>query len=130
MPVVTPAMDSHNSDLNQAAHSARAEMLVHLPETIQASFQRYLATGDLAAADEVVLAIIKDHVPEKKAALIPAQLTDNSTLTGDLGIDSVSIADALYMLEDVFDVSIPNGELASLRTLGDLRKFLRRKLAA
>ena len=59
----------------------------------------------------------------------PAKLTDDSTLTGDLGIDSVSIADALYVLEDVFDVSIANRDLANLRTLGDLKKFLRSKLA-
>jgi acyl carrier protein len=125
----TPAMDSTNPDRDNTAHSARAELLVHLPEQIQASYQRYLETGDMEAADEVVLAIIKDHVPSKKVAQIPAKLTDDSTLTGDLGIDSVSIADALYVLEDVFDVSIANRDLANLRTLGDLKKFLRSKLA-
>lgn len=116
-------------DSDNTAHSARAELLVHLPAHIQASYQRYLKTGDMEAADEVVLAIIKDHVPSKKVAQIPTHLTDSSTLTGDFGIDSVSIADALYVLEDIFDVSIANRDLAKLRTLGDLKTFLRSKLA-
>jgi acyl carrier protein len=118
-----------NPDSDNTTHSARAELLVHLPAPIQASYQRYLQSGDMQAADEVVLAIIKDHVPSKKAALIPTTHTDSSTLTGDLGIDSVSIADALYVLEDVFDVSIADRDIANLRTVGDLKRFLRTKLA-
>ncbi|MCF7688424.1 MAG: hypothetical protein K9M98_04695 [Cephaloticoccus sp.] len=106
-----------------------AELLKHLPARIQDSYQRFALTGDIQAADEVVLAIIKDHVPTKKAALIPTVLTDSSTLIGDLGIDSVSIADALFVLEDVFDVSISNQDLVRLRTVGDLKIFLRSRLA-
>lgn len=84
----------------------------------------------MAAADEVVIAIVKDHVPAKKAHLVPAELSDSSTLMGDLGIDSVSIADAVFVLEDVFNVSIANNELVKLRTIGDLRAFIRAKLAS
>lgn len=105
------------------------ELLKNLPAEVRDCFRRYAQTGDFSAADEVVLAIIKDHVPAKKIDQIPAELTDSSTLMGDLGIDSVSIADAVFVLEDVFDVSIANNELARLRTIGDLRAFLRTKLA-
>ncbi|MFI5356822.1 MAG: acyl carrier protein [Opitutales bacterium] len=105
------------------------EYLKHLPAPIRESYQRFILTGDMAAADEVVLAIVKDHVPAKKVDQIPAELTDQSTLMGDLGIDSVSIADAVFVLEDVFDVSIANKELIRLRTVGDLRSFIRAKLA-
>lgn len=103
------------------------EMIKHLPEKIRASYQRYITHNDMEAADEVVLAIVKDHVPSRKVAQIPTDLTDSSTLVGDLGIDSVSIADAVFVLEDVFDVSISNKELIRLRTVGDLRTFIRSK---
>lgn len=105
------------------------DLLKHLPPPVRESFRRYVDTGDYSAADEVVIAIVKDHVPAKKIDQIPAELTDRSTLMGDLGIDSVSIADAVFVLEDVFDVSIANNELARLRTIGDLRAFIRTKLA-
>ena len=111
------------------AAPAPEELLNHLPAKVRDSYKLYKTTGDMAAADEVVLAIVRDHVPAKKVDQIPAVLTDASTLMGDLGIDSVSIADAVFMLEDVFDVSIANKELIRLRTVGDLRSFIRAKLA-
>lgn len=77
----------------------------------------------------MVIAIMRDHVPAKKQAATPAVITDEMTLTGDLGIDSVSIADAVFMLEEVFAVNIANKEIVRLRTIGDLRGFIRTKLA-
>jgi acyl carrier protein len=121
-------MDSKPSSENYTAPIPK-ELLKHLPARVLEAYQRYASKGDIAAADEVVLAIIKDHVPAKRVSQIPPILTDSSTLVGDLGIDSVSIADALYVLEDVFDVSISNQDLAKLRTIGDLKAFLRSKLA-
>ncbi len=82
----------------------------------------------MEAADEVVLAIIKDHVPSRKVDQMPSELTDESTLMGDLGIDSVSISDAVFVIEEVFDVTIPNKDLMRLRTVGDMRKYLRNTL--
>lgn len=104
------------------------DLLKHLPAHILSAYRRFADQGDMTAADEVVLAIVKDHVPAKKVDQIPAQLTDSSTLMGDLGIDSVSIADAVFVLEDVFNVSIASRELVRLRTIGDLRAFIRDKL--
>jgi acyl carrier protein len=106
------------------------ELLKHFPARIRESYARFAATRDPAAADEVVLAIVRDHVPGKKQASTPGILTDAMSLTADLGIDSVSIADAVFMLEDVFSVSIAAKELVRLRTVGDLRAFIRTKLAS
>jgi acyl carrier protein len=78
----------------------------------------------------VVLAIMRDHVPAKRQDSTPPVITDEMTLMGDLGIDSVSIADAVFMLEEVFGVNIANKELVRLRTIGDLRGFIRTKLAS
>ncbi|MBP6506806.1 MAG: hypothetical protein KA257_04515 [Opitutaceae bacterium] len=105
------------------------ELLKHFPARIRESYARFVATRDPAAADEVVIAIVRDHVPAKKLAGTPATLTDAVSLMADLGIDSVAIADAVFMLEDVFGVNIANKELVRLRTIGDLRAFIRTKLA-
>lgn len=112
---------------DKASAPVPLEILQQLPEKVRGSYQRYLEHGDLEAADEVVLAIVVDHVPSKKVSQIPAQLTDSSTLMGDLGIDSVSISDAVFVIEDVFDISITNQELVRIRTVGDLRSFIRSK---
>jgi len=106
------------------------ELLKHLPAHIRERFAHFQASGDPAAADEVVLAIVRDHVPARKQGTIPAAITDELSLTTDLGIDSVSIADAVFMLEEVFDVTIATKEIVRLSTVGDLRAFIRQKLAA
>ncbi len=107
-----------------------AELLKHFPARVRERFAHFLASGDPAAADEVVLAIVRDHVPARKQGTTPAVITDNMSLTADLGIDSVSIADAVFMLEEVFDVTIVTKEIMRLSTVGDLRAFIRQKLAA
>jgi acyl carrier protein len=106
------------------------ELLKHFPACVRESFARFAATRDPVAADEVVIAIVRDHVPARKQGSTPPVLDDSMSLTADLGIDSVSIADAVFMLEDVFAVSIANKELVRLRTIGDLRAFIRTKLAS
>lgn len=106
------------------------ELLKHLPARIRERFAHFQASGDPAAADEVVLAIVRDHVPARKQGTIPATITDDLSITADLGIDSVSIADAVFMLEEVFDVTIATKEIVRLNTVGDLRAFIRQKLAA
>jgi len=124
-------MDSSASPyLKPELSEQAAEALAPFPEQIRDAFNRFLRHCDMAAADEVVIAIIKDHVPSRKVDQIPATLTDESTLMGDLGIDSVSISDAVFVIEEVFDVSVSSKDLVRLRTIGDLRQFLRDKLAS
>jgi acyl carrier protein len=119
-----------NTQPNHFAAPTPEELLRQFPVHVQASYARFAATRDPAAADEVVIAIMRDHVPAKRQDSIPPIVTDEMTLTGDLGIDSVSIADAVFMLEEVFGVTIANKELVRLRTIGDLRSFIRTKLAS
>lgn len=121
-------MDSTAKSDNFTA-PAPEDLLKNFPARIRESYARFAATKDPAAADEVVIAIVRDHVPVKKQAATPGVLTDAMSLTADLGIDSVAIADAVFMLEDVFGVSIATKELVRLRTVGDLRAFIRTKLA-
>jgi acyl carrier protein len=111
------------------AAPAPEELLKHLPAKIRERFAHFLATGDPAAADAVVLAIVRDHVPARKQGSTPPLFIDSMSLMGDLGIDSVSIADAVFTLEEVFNVSISTKEIMRLSTIGDLRAFIRRKLS-
>lgn len=106
------------------------ELLKHFPARVRERFTHFKVTGDPAAADDVVLAIVRDHVPARRQGTIPATITDGMSITADLGIDSVAIADAVFMLEEVFDVTIATKEIVRLHTVGDLRAFIRQKLAA
>lgn len=100
-------------------------LLRHFPEEVRGAFVRLREAGDSIAADTLVLAIVADHMPNKDAALV-----DSAALMADLGFDSVTIAEMVFFLEDLLQVNVSNAEIIRVRTVGDLRAFVRVKLAA
>jgi acyl carrier protein len=44
-------------------------------------------------------------------AVEPDEVTENATLTGDLGAESIDFLDIVFRLEKSFNVKIPRGEL-------------------
>jgi acyl carrier protein len=100
----------------------------HFPEDVQKAYARFEQSRLPADVDLVVLAIMLDHLPDKKlrAAGAPA---DTMGLVADLGFDSVAITEMVFFLEDLFSVRISNEEILRVRTVGDLRAFVRQKLA-
>jgi len=100
-------------------------LLRHFPVHVQACYVRLRETGDPLAADTLVSAIVADHLQDKRAPL-----NDTSALMADLGFDSVTIAEMVFFIEDLLQVSVTNAEIMRVRTVGDLREFVRLKLAA
>lgn len=104
---------------------AAATLLRHFSEDVRGAYVRLRETGDPAAADTLVLAIVGDHMPRKEAALV-----DTASLVDDLGFDSVAIAEMVFFIEDLLQVSVSNAEILRVGTVCDLRAFVRTKLAA
>lgn len=109
---------------------APLEPLGKFPESVKAAYQKYLQTADAAALDTVVLAVVRDYVP--KTIVLPADqpLSDSAKLIADLGFDSLAISETVFFLEDLFKVRITNAEIIKVRTVGELRSFVRTKLAS
>lgn len=99
-----------------------------LPPAIQTAYLHYQASGDAAALDAVVLAILSDFIPRDPARPL-AEMPGTTTLIEDLGFDSLAITEVVFFAEDLFGISITNEEIIQVRTLDDLRGFIRRKVA-
>jgi acyl carrier protein len=98
-----------------------------LPDEARAAFLRFQAGGDPIDLDHVVLAILKDFAPRGSTARLD-QLPGDTKLIDDLGFDSLAITEVVFYVEDLFQVSITNEEIARVRSLGDLRSFIRGKI--
>lgn len=64
-----------------------------------------------------------------KAGLAPfikngSDLTENTDLLSDLGLDSVQVLEMVLEMEERFDVSIPVNKLSDVHTLRDLAQVL------
>ena len=100
----------------------------HLTAEAQVAYRRFQTTGDVVALDPVILAILEDFIPRKSQRSL-ADLPGDTRLMDDLGYDSLAITEVVFFTEDLFRIRIANEEIIQVRTLDDLRGFVRRKIS-
>ena len=55
----------------------------------------------------------------------PVELSDQTNIVRDLGLDSVAIMDFVMEIEDRLDISVPLDRIAEIETLSDLVSTVR-----
>jgi acyl carrier protein len=111
-------MSSQSSDTNPSGKLARYE-----PE-VREAYARFLETGDVAAVQVVILAMVREHLPKPS----DAPITDEQKLVEDLGYDSLAVAEVVFAIEDVFGLRIETSEIMQISTVGSLKEFISKKL--
>ena len=71
---------------------------------------------------EKVKKILVDQLDVEESAI-----TSDSSIIDDLGADSLDIVDMVMSLEEEFDIEIPDEEIESMKTVGDIVKFIEAK---
>ena len=59
----------------------------------------------------------------------PSQISDDSSLTDDLGADSLDLAELITAIEDQFGVEIDDETAQQFTTFGDVANYLEGKLS-
>jgi acyl carrier protein len=54
----------------------------------------------------------------------PEDVTMDAALAGDLGINSLELADLVYLCEEKFNVIIDDDDLHNFNTVGDVVRYL------
>ncbi len=124
-------MESSNSAfaVKPGVPADQEEALRSLPPAAQAAFQHFAASGDVTALDQVIFAILEDFIPHSPARPL-SEFPGDTLLMGDLGFDSLAIAEVVFFTEDLLAIRIANEEIIQVRTLDDLRGFVRSKVLA
>ena len=111
--------------INAAEAKKRAqETLVGFPLRITAAYVEFAEKGDLANLDIVVLGVLHFYLAKKPKESLDS-LPGSTRLIEDLGCDSLTMMDTVFMVESLFDIKINDNELPNLATLDDLRQHLR-----
>ncbi|HRE08127.1 MAG TPA: acyl carrier protein [Opitutaceae bacterium] len=102
------------------------ERIRHFPDDVRASFVRYQTTGDVAALDPVIYAILNDYIPNKPEQPL-SSFPGSTLLIEGLGFDSLAITEVVFFTEELLGITIANEEILQVRTLDDLRGFVHAK---
>lgn len=96
------------------------------PATLAAAC-RFRSTGDVEHLRPVIAGVLERYV-ERDLRPRLQNSDDSLRLIEDLGIDSLTMLEVVLLTEDILQISVSNEELKQLRTLGDIRQFLTRKV--
>lgn len=53
-----------------------------------------------------------------------ANIQESSSITDDLGADSLDVVDLVMALEDEFSIEIPEDQVENIKTVGDIVKYV------
>ena len=51
-------------------------------------------------------------------------ITNDTSITEDLGADSLDVVDLLMSIEDEFEIEVPATEIENIKTVGELVKYI------
>ncbi len=70
---------------------------------------------------------VKDLIADQLDVDDKESITLDSSITDDLGADSLDVVDLVMALEDEFSVEIPEDQVENIKTVGDIVKYIEDK---
>ena len=67
---------------------------------------------------------VRDLIAERLDIADKDSITETSSITDDLGADSLDVVDLVMDIEDEFSVEIPEDQVENIKTVGDIVKYI------
>lgn len=71
---------------------------------------------------------VRATIIEKLGDLTEEEVTLEASIMDDLGADSLDVVEIMLRLEEEFQVDLPNDEVETIRTVGEVVDFIQKKL--
>jgi acyl carrier protein len=105
------------------------ENLTGFPPTVVDAYLAFADTEDSARLDQVVLGVLQFYLAKPPPAPL-ATLPGSTRLIADLGCDSLTMIDVMFLAENLLGIKLADDELARIETLDELREHFRRRMSA
>ena len=99
-----------------------SQKLAGYPESALRAGHAFSAAPSVGTLDPFLREILVFHLPSSAPRAPDWEPT--ASLKMDVGLDSMGIAECVFLLEDLFDVSISNEQLLQLENYQELLTFL------
>ncbi len=110
------------------SNEAIREKLCGYPEPILEQYERYQETRDQAYLHGFVIGLLR-FLQDADETTATTGLSDSTQLREDLGVDSITIAEVIFQLEEIFEIEIDNQDLMNIHTVGELKQYILSKVA-
>ncbi|MGH7955458.1 MAG: acyl carrier protein [Opitutaceae bacterium] len=105
------------------------ENLTGFPPPVVDAYLAFADTGDLARLDDVVLGVLQFYLAKPPAAPLTT-MPGATRLVADLGCDSLTMIDVMFLAEALLGIKLADDELVKIDTLDELRAHFRGRMMA
>ena len=70
---------------------------------------------------------VRDLIADQLDIADKDTITEGSSITDDVGADSLDVVDLVMAIEDEFSVEIPEDEVENIKLVGDIVKYIEDK---
>lgn len=103
------------------------DKLTGYPDGLRQALTALVEAPEAGSAEEFVRQVLRFYQPAPEENPI-GELAATANLRNDVGLDSGLIMEAVFLLEDLFDIQIANEDIGRLDTIGNVTAYLQDKL--
>jgi acyl carrier protein len=103
------------------------ENLTGFPPNVVEAYLALADTGDLARLDDVVLGVLQFYLAKPPPTPLTT-LPGSTRLVADLGCDSLTMIDVMFLAEALLGIKLADDELTKIETLDQLRAHFRGRM--
>lgn len=97
------------------------------PAAVQEAARGYCRGPGPQSFQRLLVEILLDHAFSRD---LPETITAETTLSHDMGMDSMATMEAIFQLEELFEIPVELRELRSVETVGELGAYLLKQVNA
>ncbi len=102
--------------------------LAGYPEGVVSDLEAFVQDGDINSFERGLLGAL-GFLSESSDVESLTGAADHIRLREDLGVDSLAVAELIFLIEDTFGVAISDEEIGGLQTIRDFKSLAREKVA-